>query len=253
MYSSGQASGYALSNNFSFAQTSPDLTVLGLSPLTVDAGVSTSYGATLKNLGLTAISTTFYAAAFIDGSATPDYDDYTSSLSAGGTINFPFTHTFMTAGQHTISIFADSNYAIIESNEANNWFNTSVTVNTPSGDDTPATANTMGIVEVTCLTACTAVPEVTITSTFRCTNSRAISAKRSLRPPAHLYSMATVRPSTQPSSRSLPSNAKVHWLHAERDAGPRKPIVFSGDCDHAICGHAAAAPPSSVTTPRRFK
>ena len=47
-----------------------------------------------------------------------------------------------------------------------------------------AKAKTMGMVDVACLTAETALPPVTMTSTLRLTNSAAISAKRSPRPSA---------------------------------------------------------------------
>src|SRR6266705_331734 len=54
-----------------------------------------------------------------------------------------------------------------------------------------------------------------MTSTLSRTNSAAISAARSARPSAQRYSTATVRPSTQPSSRSRCTKAAVHWLMAE--------------------------------------
>ena len=55
-----------------------------------------------------------------------------------------------------------------------------------------------------------AVAVVTMTSTLSRTNSAAISAMRSLRPSAQRYSIATVRPSIQPSSRSRCTKASVH-------------------------------------------
>ena len=76
-----------------------------------------------------------------------------------------------------------------------------------------ATAKTIGMTDVACFAARTAaVPAVTMTSTLSRTNSAAISAKRSLRPSAQRYSIATVRPSIQPSSRSRCTKAAVHWL-----------------------------------------
>ena len=53
---------------------------------------------------------------------------------------------------------------------------------------------------------------VRMTSTLRRTNSAAISAKRSLRPSAQRNSIATVRPSIQPSSRSRCTKAAVYGL-----------------------------------------
>ena len=61
---------------------------------------------------------------------------------------------------------------------------------------------TIGMTEVACINAGTAMPPVTITSTLSRTNSAAISAKRSLRPSAQRYSIAIVRCSTHPSSAS---------------------------------------------------
>ena len=67
--------------------------------------------------------------------------------------------------------------------------------------------------DVACFAAMTgAVPDVTMTSTLSRTNSAAISAKRSLRPSAQRYSIAMVRPSIQPSSRSRCTKAAIHWL-----------------------------------------
>ena len=81
----------------------------------------------------------------------------------------------------------------------------------PTGS--PATANTMGMADVACLVAMTsAFPDVTMTSTFRRTNSAAISAARSVRPSAQRYSIATLRPSLQSSSRSRWTKAAVHWF-----------------------------------------
>ena len=77
----------------------------------------------------------------------------------------------------------------------------------PSGSD--ASANTIGIVEVARLAAGTAVPAVTMTSTLRWTNSATISTERSTRPSAQRYSIATLRPSVQPSSLNRRKKAAV--------------------------------------------
>ena len=67
-----------------------------------------------------------------------------------------------------------------------------------------------------------AVPDVTMTSTLSRTNSAAISAKRSLRPSAQRYSIATVRPSIQPSSRSRCTKAASPWASGRsRGSRPR--------------------------------
>src|SRR6516225_4383691 len=65
-----------------------------------------------------------------------------------------------------------------------------------------ATTNTIGMTDVACFTARSAVPDVTMTSTFSWTNSAAISTNRSSRPSAQRYSTAMVRPSIQPKSRN---------------------------------------------------
>ena len=87
-----------------------------------------------------------------------------------------------------------------------------------------------------------APPVVTMISTLSRTNSAAISSKRSLRPSAQRYSIATVRPSIQPSSRSRCTKAAVQWLQAEGRRAPRNPMVGSlpGCCARAASGHAAA-------------
>jgi hypothetical protein len=98
------------------------------------------------------------------------------------------------------------------------------------------------------------VAYVTMTSTLSRTNSAAISAKRSLRPSAQRYSIATVRPSIQPSSCSRCTKAATHWLLAEGVAAPKNPMIgsFAGCCARAVRGHAIAALPNSVLNLRRF-
>src|SRR5215475_15867401 len=92
------------------------------------------------------------------------------------------------------------------------------------------------------------VADVTMTSTLSCTNSAAISAKRSSRPSAQRYSIATLRPSIQPSSRSRRAKAAAHWPWVAGVAEPKYPMVgsFAICCARAASGHAAAAPPRSV-------
>jgi hypothetical protein len=96
------------------------------------------------------------------------------------------------------------------------------------------------------------VAYVTMTSTLSRTNSAAISAKRSLRPSAQRYSIATVRPSIQPSSCSRCTKAATHWLLAEGVAAPKNPMIgsFAGCCARAASGHAAAPASSDMNAPR---
>ena len=77
---------------------------------------------------------------------------------------------------------------------------------------------------------------------------------RSLRPSAQRYSIATVRPSIQPSSPNRPTKAVVQWCQFEGVLTPRNPMVgsFPGCCPAAASGHTTAAPPKSVMNLRRF-
>src|SRR5204863_7607811 len=88
------------------------------------------------------------------------------------------------------------------------------------------------------LTAGAELPVVTMTSTLSLANSAAISAPRSLRPSAQRYSIVTLRPSIQLSSRSRCWNAAVHGAHAAGVDEPRKPMVggFRFGCACAPCG-----------------
>ena len=98
----------------------------------------------------------------------------------------------------------------------------------PAPTGSVCAAKTIGMTIVACIAAMTgAAAHVTMTSTLSRTNSAAISAKRSLRPSAQRYSIATVRPSIQSSSRSRFSNAVTHWLADESVAAPRNPMVGS--------------------------
>src|SRR5258708_14150529 len=107
--------------------------------------------------------------------------------------------------------------------------------------------------DVTGFTPASTPPAVSMTSTLSRTNSAAISAARSRLPPAQRYSIATVRPSIQPSSASRRTKAAVQALHAEDVAPPKIPTVGSfACCADAASGHAAAAPPSSDINARRF-
>ncbi len=91
-----------------------------------------------------------------------------------------------------------------------------------------AVAKTIGMTAVACLSAMTTeVPDVTMISTLSPMNSVAISLLRSLRPSAQRYSMATVRFSIQPSSRSRCTKAATRGPNVAYVAEPRKPIVGS--------------------------
>jgi len=121
----------------------------------------------------------------------------------------------------------------------------------PLATGSVADAKTIGMTDVACLAARTGgVPLVKMTSTLSRTNSAAISSN----PCPQRYSIATVRPSIQPSSRNRCTKTGVHRLQGEGVPGPKNPIVgsFADCCARAASGHAAAAPPSSVMNARRF-
>src|SRR5262245_32820113 len=95
---------------------------------------------------------------------------------------------------------------------------------------------TMGIVAVAALAARVGVgPGVTITSTFRRTNSAASAGRRSSFSSAARHSMTMFFPSTYPSSRSPWRNASMRYGFAERGKERRKPIraTFFGCCASA--------------------
>src|SRR5262249_18319981 len=100
----------------------------------------------------------------------------------------------------------------------------------PTGS--PAAAKTIGMTDVACLAATiAAVADVTMTSTLRRTNSAAISSKRSVRPSAQRYSIATVRPSIQPSSCNRRTKAANHWPWDEGVPATSSPMIGSfADC-----------------------
>jgi hypothetical protein len=110
------------------------------------------------------------------------------------------------------------------------------------------------MVEVACLAAMIFGFEcVTIISTLSRTNSAANSGERSKRPSAHRYSIAMVRPSTQPSSCNRRTKAEVHWLWPDGVLEPRNPMVgsFAVCCARVVSGQVTAAPPRSVMNLRR--
>jgi hypothetical protein len=123
----------------------------------------------------------------------------------------------------------------------------------PTGS--PANTKTIGTTDVACFTATAAFPPVTMTSTLSRTNSAAISAKCSLRASAQRYSIARLRPSIQPISRSRCTKAAVHGLQAEAVAVPKYPMVgsFPGCSARAASGQEAAPPPRRVINSRRPK
>src|SRR5262249_10103604 len=110
--------------------------------------------------------------------------------------------------------------------------------------------NTMGIVDVACFTVGAELEFVTIISALSRANSAANSAGRSGRPSVQRYSIATVRPSIQPSSRSRAAKAAVHGPQDVGSAPMSPPMgTLPAGCARAASGHTAA-PPSSVMNSR---
>ncbi len=120
----------------------------------------------------------------------------------------------------------------------------------PSGST--ATGKTIGIDDVACFAAATALPPATMMSTSRFTNAWAIAGACSLRPSVQRYSMVMVRPLIQPSSPSRCSNAAICSRHAVGDVVPRKPMTGTFCCARADRGQGATAPPRSVMKSRRL-
>ena len=126
-------------------------------------------------------------------------------------------------------------------------------VTSPVATGSPAGAKTIGMTDVArCAAMAGGVPAVTMTSTLCRTNSAAISAKRSSRPSAQSASIATVRPSIQPSSPSRCTKAATRWLSTEGVVAPKSPMVgnLAACCARAVSGQAAV-PPTNVMKSRR--
>jgi hypothetical protein len=125
-------------------------------------------------------------------------------------------------------------------------------VTNPVPTGSAASKKTIGITEVTSFAAAAPIPCVRMTSTLRRTNSAAISEKRSVRPSAHRWVIATVRPSIQPSSLRRCTKLGNVLLVAAAEAVFKYPITgIAACCARDAIGHAAA-PPSSVMNSRLF-
>ena len=115
-----------------------------------------------------------------------------------------------------------------------------------------AIAKTIGIAAVACFRPATAAPYVTMTLTFCCTNSAAISPMRSGRPFDQRYSIEMFWPSLQPSSRSRSTKRAVHGLQLKASS-PKYAIVggLPACCARAASGHATADPATTLMKSRR--
>src|SRR5262249_43120065 len=110
----------------------------------------------------------------------------------------------------------------------------------PEANGSPAGANTIGISDVALLTAKVGgVPDVKMTCTFERTHPAAISAKRC--GATHPYSIARVRPSTQPE-RGAPSRGL-------RMGGERPGSRAADERDELAAPHVGPPPPR-VSLPR---
>ena len=84
-----------------------------------------------------------------------------------------------------------------------------------------------------CLTVGTALPTVTITSTFWCANSAAISVYRSVRPSDHRYSIATVY-DHRPSRARAGAPQKPPSIERSQQDSPRETLLSAA---FRLAGH----------------
>jgi hypothetical protein len=125
----------------------------------------------------------------------------------------------------------------------------------PCWTGSPAVVNTTGIVVVAALAANTEAPPpvAAITATLRPTRSAASAGNLSGWPSAKRYSIATLRPSTKPTSLKPRRNASLRFGRSFCPRLVRKPTTgMTGCCAREASGHPAAAPPSSDVNVRRF-
>src|SRR5262249_54253142 len=97
----------------------------------------------------------------------------------------------------------------------------------PCWTGSPAVVNTTGIVVVAALAANTEAPPpvAAIAATFRSTRSAASAGNRSGEPSAKRYSIATLRPSTKPTSLKPRRNASLRFGRSFCPRLVRKPTT----------------------------
>jgi len=115
----------------------------------------------------------------------------------------------------------------------------------------------IGIVCVSCMTAAvTGVEMTTITLGSNATSSLARAFIASTEPPAHRFSIRTLRPSVHPNACSPWTSAALFRSPSESPATSDRNMATrgrrAGCCARAASGHAAA-PPSSVMKSRRLR
>jgi hypothetical protein len=110
---------------------------------------------------------------------------------------------------------------------------------------------------VSCMTAAvTGVEMTTITLGSNATSSLARAFIASTEPPAHRFSIRTLRPSVHPNACSPWTSAALFRSPSESPATSDRNMATRGRraacCARAASGHAADAPPSSVINARRL-
>lgn len=114
----------------------PDMVVTGLTitPASPTAGDTLSFSAVVKNQG-NAAGAPGVLAIGVDGTTVYTSANNTTSLSVGATTTVTGTFAGLTVGSHTITATADNAGTTAESNETNNTYSTTLTVNPKAGID----------------------------------------------------------------------------------------------------------------------
>ncbi len=126
--------------------TTPDLIVTDITytPATPQTGNEVTFKAVVKNqgTGATPAGTTCGVLFSVNGTAVNWSDNYTSSIPAGGSVTLTATggasgkaSWTSTTGTHTLTAFVDDINRITESNENNNTYSESVTINPAPNPD----------------------------------------------------------------------------------------------------------------------
>lgn len=114
----------------------PDMVVTGLTitPASPTAGDTLSFSAVVKNQG-NAAGAPGVLAIGVDGTTVYTSANNTASLTVGATTTVTGTFTVQTAGSHTITAAVDAAGTTAESDETNNTYSTTLTVNPKAGID----------------------------------------------------------------------------------------------------------------------
>ncbi len=114
----------------------PDMVITGLTitPASPTVGDTLSFSAVVKNQG-NAAGAPGVLAIKVDGTTVYTSANTTTSLNAGATTTVTGTFSGLTVGSHTITATADNAGTTGESDETNNSYSTTITVNPKAGID----------------------------------------------------------------------------------------------------------------------